>query len=90
MSGQEFELLVHGFLDGRIKTFAFRSSKGVPVDNIHFHGASMEKVQSHAAIVRDHVVGVINDPVDIGWIDLGPAVPSGLAYLFADALRQLP
>lgn len=89
MGGQEFELLVHGLLDGSIKAIALRGSKGVPVNNVHLHRASMKKIQSHAAIVRDHVVGVVDDPVDIGWIDLGPAVPSGLTDFFADPFRQI-
>ena len=89
IGSQEFELLVHGLLDGSIKAIAFCGSKGVPINNVDLHGASMKKIQSHAAIVGDHVVGVIDDPIDVGWIDLGPAVPSGLTDFFADPFRQI-
>lgn len=90
MGCQEFELLVHGFLDGSIKAVTFGRSKGVPVDNIHLHGTPVNEIQSHAAIVGNHIVGVIDDPIDVGWIDLGPALPSGLTDFFADPFRQIP
>ena len=62
----------------------------VAINRFHLDGASMIEIQSHAAVVRDHFVGVIDNPIDEFRLDCRTALASSLSHFLADTPGKVP
>ena len=76
MCCEEFELLVEGLKDWGCNTLSLSGLQCVAVDGLYFDGSTVNEIQSHAAIVGNHVIGVIDHPIDITWVDLRSGLTS--------------
>ena len=72
VSSEEFELLVEGLQDWGGDPLALSGSQCIAVDGLYFDGSTVNEIQSHAAVVWNHIIGMIDHPVDITWVDLRP------------------